>query len=108
MISRVKGTQDFLDCTLFNFIIDVVKKYCTQHNFSEIQTPIIEYLDLFQRSLGLETDVVSKEMFTIEPPLRQAQGDRVELKNYENRICLRPEETASIVRAFVENGIQTV
>jgi len=94
MISRVKGTQDFLDLTIFNFIIDQAKKHLTTYHFTEIATPIIEPLDLFKRSLGEYTDVVSKEMFIINT------GESSE------KICLRPEETASIIRAFIENGIQ--
>ncbi len=98
MIPRVKGTQDFIDCTLFNFIIDTIKKQCLTYHFSEIQTPILESVDLFCRSLGLYTDVVSKEMFIIES--RQEKD--------EDRICLRPEGTAPTVRAFNEHHIQTI
>ena len=96
MIPRVKGTQDFIDCTLFNFIIDAVKKHLTTYHFTEIQTPILESIDLFHRSLGLYTDVVSKEMFIIEPKQESS----------EERICLRPEGTAPIVRAFNEHHIE--
>jgi histidyl-tRNA synthetase len=96
MIQKVKGTQDFLDVTLFNFVITKIKKHLAQYNFTEIQTPLIEYLDLFQRSLGEHTEVVSKEMFVMES--RQESSD--------GRMCLRPEMTASTVRAFNENGIQ--
>ncbi len=92
MIKRVTGTQDFLDITLLNFIIEQTKKYLKLHHFSEIIVPILEPTELFKRSLGVETDVVKKEMYLIS-------GD-------EN-ICLRPEATASTARAFVENGIQT-
>lgn len=98
MIPRVKGTQDFIDLTLFNYIVDAARKHLTKYHFTEIQTPLVEYLDLFNRSLGLETDVVSKEMFIIE---QKHEGD-------EGRICLRPEGTAPIVRAFNEHHIQTI
>lgn len=98
MIQKVKGTQDFLDVTLFNFVVEKIKKHLSRYNFTEIQTPLIEYLDLFQRSLGEHTEVVSKEMFVIES--RQESRD--------GRMCLRPEMTASTVRAFNENGIQLV
>ena len=97
MIPRVKGTQDFLDCALFNFIIIAIKKHCATYHFTEIQTPILESVDLFCRSLGQHTDVVTKEMFIIEP--RQTEN--------EDRICLRPEGTAPTVRAFNEHHIQT-
>ncbi len=108
LIPRVKGTQDFIDCTLYNFIIDAIKKHLTTYRFTEIQTPILESIDLFQRSLGQHTDVVSKEMFIIEPRnsySAEATKDRDESKE---RICLRPEGTASIVRAFNEHHIEAL
>ena len=93
-MNKIKGTQDFIDLQLFNFIIDQAKKQCEEYNFSQIATPILEPTELFKRSLGLETDVVSKEMYTVDTG---PDGDK---------ICLRPEVTASTVRAFIENGIQ--
>lgn len=98
MVPRIKGTQDFIDCRLFNFIIDSIKKHLSTYHFTEIQTPILESVNLFTRSLGTHTDVVSKEMFIIEP--RQESS--------ENSICLRPEGTAPTVRAFNDNHIQVV
>lgn len=96
MISRIKGTQDFLDLRLFNFLIDSTKKYLQSFNFIEIATTIIEPLELFKRSLGVETDVITKEMYVVQST-----------SETEDRICLRPEATASIMRAFIENGAQT-
>ena len=92
MIQRVKGTQDFLDLTLFNFLIDQAKIHLERYNFVQIATPILEPVELFKRSLGLETDVVSKEMYTIAA---------------DPSICLRPEATASCVRAFINDGSST-
>ncbi len=93
-MKRVKGTQDFLDLRLFNHIIDLAKKQLETYHFTEIATPILEPLELFKRSLGLYTDVVSKEMFVI-------QGAQE-----EDALCLRPEATAPTLRAFIENGVQ--
>jgi len=98
MFKRVKGTQDFLDLSLFNFVVSQFKKQMRLYHFDEISTPILEPTELFKRSLGLQTDVVTKEMFII--PSRDEKDDE--------SICLRPEATASFVRAFVENGIQTI
>lgn len=95
MITKVKGTQDFIDLTLFNFIIAQAGKHLNEYNFQQISTPILEHTELFKRSLGLHTDVVSKEMFIIE-------------SRSEDSICLRPEATAPTVRAFIENSIQQV
>ena len=66
MFSRVKGTQDFLDLTLFNTVVDRIKKHLQAYHFTEIATPIIEPTELFKRSLGMQTDVISKEMFVID------------------------------------------
>src|ERR1700722_11672278 len=94
MFNKVKGTQDFLDLSLFNHVLATIKKQLATYHFTEIATPIIEPTDLFKRSLGLATDVVTKEMFTLNT------GPDSE------SICLRPEATAAMARAFIENGVQ--
>ncbi len=93
--TRIKGTQDFLDLSLYNFFIKKAKDHMRLYHFSEIATPLIEPVELFQRSLGEQSDIISKEMFLI------ASGE-----NKEEHICLRPEGTAPAVRAFIENNIQ--
>ncbi len=97
IISRVKGTQDFLELTVYNFIIDQFKTHVRSYHFTEIATPILEPVELFKRSLGPYTDVVTKEMFIINGGEHEEDG-----------ICLRPEATAPTMRAFIENSIQTV
>jgi len=94
MFKKIKGTQDFLDLTLFNFIANQIRQHLALYGFHEIATPILEPTDLFKRSLGLEADVVTKEMFLIA----REEG--------KESICLRPEATAPTVRAFIENKIQ--
>ena len=96
MFTRVKGTQDFLDLTLYNFLLVKTQQYLQLYNFTQIKTPILEPTELFKRSLGLETDVVTKEMYTVNTG------------SDEESICLRPEDTAAIVRAFVNNSVQSV
>lgn len=96
MFNRIKGTQDFLDLTLFNFLIDKAKKHLQLYHFNEIATPVLEPFELYFRSLGAETDVVSKQMYVVKT------------ETEEELICLRPELTASTVRAFVNNNIATV
>ena len=101
MITRIKGTQDVLDLSLYNWIIQKVKKHLIDYNFHEIATPLIEPLELFKRSLGTETDVVSKQMYRVtSATLRDESGP-------EN-MCLRPEMTAAIMRAFLNAAIQEV
>lgn len=96
MFNKVKGTQDFLDLTLFNAVLAIIKKQLALYHFTEIATPILEHTELFKRSLGLQTDVVTKEMFTLNMGGTESES-----------ICLRPEATAAIARAFIENGVQT-
>jgi len=95
---RVKGTQDFLNLTLFNFIIDKINKHLALYAFSPIKIPILEHTQLFKRTLGQYTDVVSKEMFIIQSHHGSTSP--------EDSICLRPEITAPTVRAFIDNAIQ--
>lgn len=95
MINRIRGTRDFLDLTLFNFALSTLKRQLTLHHYHEIMTPLIEPTELFKRSLGTETDVVSKEMFLATSSSGQSSES----------ICLRPEATASTIRAFIEGGI---
>ena len=97
MIQKVRGTRDILDTTLFHFTITTIKKHIELYHYNHIELPIIESVDLFKRSLGTETDVVSKEMFIVSSSSQEGG---------EESICLRPEATAQTVRAFVENGIQ--
>lgn len=90
MFSRVKGTQDWLDCLLAQGVLKKIDGFLKVHNFSYIMTPLLESVQLFERGLGYETDVVSKQMFLIDS------------KNEDEKICLRPEATAGVVRAFLE------
>lgn len=94
MIQRIKGTQDQLDLTLLNFIYESTADHLILHNFNQIELPILESTELFQRTVGTETDIVQKEMFTIAPRTGSNES-----------ICLRPEATASATRAFLENNI---
>jgi len=76
---------------LWQFVEDICKHLAIDYGFSEIRTPLFERADLFIRSIGDETDVVSKEMYIFED-----RGGR--------KLALRPEGTASVIRALVEEG----
>ncbi len=94
MLSRIKGTQDRLDLRLYNYILAEIEQHLDRYAFDEIATPILEPVELFKRSLGLNTDVVTKEMYVVHTGRDEAE------------ICLRPEATASTMRAFYNNSIQ--
>ena len=91
-ILPVKGTHDIfgLDIDKFNYVINKFYEISTKFNFNPIQTPIIEYQELFSRSVGELTDIVSKEMYSFVD-----KGDA--------KICLRPEATSGLARFAASN-----
>ncbi len=101
MISKVRGTQDILPARLtekadaqierWNLVEGAAREVFRLYGFDEIRTPIIEKNELFERGVGTETDV-NKEMYTF--PDRDGQS-----------VSLRPESTASVVRAYIEHGL---
>jgi len=101
MITRVRGTRDILDLEKYNFVFNLIKNKLKCHNFVEIHTPIIEKSKLFTKSLGNETDIINKEMFFLKN-----KNTEKETENNDDSICLRPEGTASTIRAYIENQIQ--
>ncbi|MFZ3213133.1 MAG: histidine--tRNA ligase [Terriglobales bacterium] len=100
MIKAVRGTRDLLppDTALWNFVETAARDVFRLYNFREIRTPIFEQTQLFARSVGEETDIVSKEMFTWEDSSRAASEKTQSL-------TLRPEATAGIVRAYIEHDL---
>jgi histidyl-tRNA synthetase len=99
MIKAVRGTRDLLppDTSLWNRADAKVRDVLARYNYHEIRTPIFEDTQLFSRSVGEETDIVSKEMFTWEDRAR-AQSEKAQ------SLTLRPENTAGVVRAYIEHG----
>jgi histidyl-tRNA synthetase len=100
MIKAVRGTRDLLppETALWNHVESVVRDVFRVYNFHEIRTPIFEETQLFARSVGEETDIVSKEMYTWEDRARAA-SDRA------TSLTLRPENTAGVVRAYIEHKL---
>ena len=92
----VKGTRDILppESALWNRVEQTARQVFAAYNFHEIRLPCFEETELFARSVGLDTDIVQKEMYSFE--------DRD-----STSISLRPEATASVVRAYLEHGMHT-
>ncbi len=88
-----KGTKDILpyESHIWQYIEQVSKKILEDANYKEIRTPIFEATELFARGVGDSTDIVAKEMYTFEQKGRS--------------LALRPENTAGVVRAFIEHGM---
>ncbi len=94
MIKKIKGTMDILpnETPLFRYIEGIMREEAEKYGYGEIRTPTFENTELFVRGVGDTTDVVQKEMYTF--------ADRDENRS----ISLRPEGTASVARAIIENG----
>lgn len=94
MIKSVAGTKDVLpvDIHKWYYVENIVKKIFSSFNYKEIRTPIFEETSVFYRSIGEETDIVSKEMYTF-------------LDRSKTSITLKPEMTAAVVRAFIEHSM---
>jgi histidyl-tRNA synthetase len=100
MIKAVRGTRDLLppETALWNFVEAKVRDVMRAYNFQEIRTPIFEKTELFSRGVGEETDIVSKEMYTWDDKAR-AESEKGQ------SLTLRPENTAGVVRAYIENNL---
>src|ERR1700735_2480910 len=99
-LKAVRGTRDLLppETELWNRIEATARKVFARYNFGEIRTPIFEDTGLFARSVGEETDIVSKEMYTWEDRAR-AQSEK------SQSLTLRPENTAGVMRAYIEHKL---
>ncbi|TYO95097.1 histidine--tRNA ligase [Desulfallas thermosapovorans] len=94
LTTRPRGTADILPGQVekWQYIEEVAARVCREYGYREIRTPIFEHTELFVRGVGESTDIVEKEMYTF-----QDRGQR--------SITLRPEGTASVVRAYLENKL---
>jgi histidyl-tRNA synthetase len=94
LIRAVKGTRDILPPAsgVWNHVETVARRIFRAYSYHEIRTPIFEETSLFARSVGEETDIVSKEMYTFD--------------DHGESLTLRPENTASVIRAYIEHNMQ--
>jgi histidyl-tRNA synthetase len=99
MIQTVKGTRDILpdDMPLWHRVEGIAREAFRRYGFHEIRTPIFEKTELFARGVGESTDIVNKEMYTF---IDRAREDREGAS-----LTLRPENTASVVRAYIQHNI---
>jgi histidyl-tRNA synthetase len=96
MMTSVKGFKDIYgeELKLFKIAKNVLEEIAESFAYEEIITPIIEYSELFERSVGIDTDIVEKEMYTF-------------MDKSGRNITLRPEITASIARSYIEHHFET-
>jgi histidyl-tRNA synthetase len=92
-LQPVRGTKDLFgdDIKIFKEIINCATKIASLYNFEELQTPIFEFSEIYERNLGETSDIIAKEVYKFQ--------DRS-----NNYLTLRPEFTAGVVRALISNG----
>lgn len=90
-IKSIRGFNDLLPAAIYTtqYVENIIESFLNKRGFDEIRTPIVEYTELFKRSIGDETDIVSKEMYSFE-----GSGER--------SFTLRPEGTVAVARAILE------
>ncbi len=90
-IKALKGFKDILpsEVKLWKYVENTARDVFRRFNFSEIRLPILEQTELFARSIGENTDIVEKEMYTF----------------VDKQVTMRPEATASLIRAYIEHGL---
>jgi len=91
-VQKIKGFADLFpdEAAKYTFMESCAREVFSRYGFGELRTPILEKTELFQKSIGEDTDVVGKEMFTF--PDRKGRS-----------LTMRPEATAGVVRAFIES-----
>ena len=117
MIKSIRGTRDLLppDTDLWNRVEAKVRDIFARYNFHEIRTPVFEDTQLFARGVGEDTDIVTKEMYTwhdrsaaLGPvPVFYANA-KVQERFTGQSLTLRPENTAGVVRAYIEHQLDKV
>jgi len=93
-----RGTRDLLPAErpAWRHVMDVARSLSHVYGYREIETPLFEQVDVFERGVGAVTDIMEKELFRLQP--RTEDGETW---------ALRPEGTAGVVRAYVQHGMQT-
>ncbi len=95
--TSLKGMDDLIGDTYYSFqgLFEKAQEVAVYYGFKPIETPVLEHEEVFVSAIGEGTDIIDKEMYT----LRTKGGDK---------LALRPEYTASVMRAYLEHGMQTL
>ncbi|MFN3813358.1 MAG: histidine--tRNA ligase [Aquificaceae bacterium] len=93
----VRGFHDIFgkEAKKFIYIVETIRRILKTYNFEEVILPVVEYIEVFQRSIGEATDIIQKEMFSFQD--RKGRW-----------LALRPEGTAGTVRAFIQNRLYAI
>lgn len=104
-LQKPRGTRDILpeEQKYWRFIEDIVDKRCGAFGFGKIETPIMENKELYAKGIGQATDIVEKEMYSV----KRFSSETANEDDDKSELVLRPEYTAGIVRAYLEDGMQS-
>jgi len=96
-LSSVKGMRDIIDSQYYQYqgFFEKAQEIAVYYGFKPIETPMVEYENVFTSSIGIGTDIIDKEMYT----LKTKGGDH---------LALRPEHTAGLIRSYIEHGMQAL
>lgn len=102
-----RGTKDILPEEQRNwfFVFDAVREKMGSFGAKRIETPIFEYADIYLKAIGKGTDIVDKEMFEVR---RASSLGQLDQEDGSNMMILRPEYTAGVARAYLQNGMVTL
>jgi histidyl-tRNA synthetase len=106
----IRGTRDLLppETALWNRVEQTAHSVFATFGFGEIRLPIFEPTELFARSIGEETDIIGKEMYTFSDHAEEASSLATRHSPLATSISLRPEATASVCRAYIEHGMHAL
>src|SRR6266849_10072650 len=104
----IKGTRDLLppETELWNRVEQTAHEVFATFGYGEIRLPIFEPTELFARSIGEETDIIGKEMYTFSDRVEEPSSLATRHSPLATSISLRPEATASVCRAYIEHNMQ--
>lgn len=105
VLKTPRGTKDILpdEQKYWRFVSEALIEKCEGFGFGKIDTPAFEYAEVFTKGLGDTSDIVTKEMYEV----RRANNLTENEEKQEKTMVLRPENTASIVRSYIEHGMKT-
>ncbi len=106
-LNKPRGTKDIMPAEIYKwyYVEAAFRKICAAYGYGEIRTPMFENTQLFKRGVGETTDIVQKEMFSVMSGIALKEYVKTGVLKPDQDFTLKPEGTAPVVRAFIENKI---
>ncbi len=106
-LNKPRGTKDIMPAEIYKwyYVEAAFRKICAAYGYGEIRTPMFENTQLFKRGVGETTDIVQKEMFSVMSGIALKEYVKTGVLKADQDFTLKPEGTAPVVRAFIENKV---